>query len=304
MAYVVRFTRMLHLSPSYIVTAWHKPLLPFRLRNSGANRCPQNPSTILTHFTSLRHIPLSFRTSSEGVVPGQDRTHNLWSTQKRLCWGGYQCKIHGSKGLASSGTLACISMGYVVRLTRMLHVAMERLVCKPVGRLGKEDAPLTKRLLLQVPNLTESECQPQFLIAAFFQQLTTIATVVLFRSRSSPRQVHVKIYHRGEHRCIIKACTGSRIVQTIKAPHCERQQDGCISLLEQECYLSLPSWSRDRRLHTWQASNLAAMTRVIMSRRHVGDRLFAHSLSKHLQCCFVASCDTSLSSSSNRLSGQ
>jgi hypothetical protein len=119
MGYIVRLTGMLHLSPSYIVTSRHEPLL--RLRNPGANRCPQDPSTIFTHFTSLRHNPLSFRTSSESVVPCQDRTHNLWSTLKRLCWGGYHCKTHGLKGPASSGTLACISMGYVVRLTGMLH---------------------------------------------------------------------------------------------------------------------------------------------------------------------------------------
>jgi hypothetical protein len=53
MGYFVRLTRMLHLSPSYIVTFRHEPLLPFWLRNSGTNRCPQNPSTILTHFTLL-----------------------------------------------------------------------------------------------------------------------------------------------------------------------------------------------------------------------------------------------------------
>jgi hypothetical protein len=122
MGYAVRLTRMLHLSPSYIVTSRHEPHSPFWLGNSGANRCPQDPLTILTHFTSLRHNPLSFRTSSESVVPGQDRTHNLWFTRKRLCWGGYQCKIHGLKGPASSGTLACLSMGYAVRLTRMLHL--------------------------------------------------------------------------------------------------------------------------------------------------------------------------------------
>jgi hypothetical protein len=110
------------ISPSYIVTSRHEPHSPFWLGNSGANRCPQDPLTILTHFTSLRHNPLSFRTSSDSVVPGQDRTHNLWFTRKRLYWGGYQCKIHGLKGIASSGTLACISMGYVVRLTRMLQL--------------------------------------------------------------------------------------------------------------------------------------------------------------------------------------
>jgi hypothetical protein len=35
----------------------------------------------------------------------------------------FVCRIHGLKDPASSGTLACISMGYVVRITRMLHCA-------------------------------------------------------------------------------------------------------------------------------------------------------------------------------------
>jgi hypothetical protein len=38
------------------------------------------------------------------------------------------CKIHGSKDPASSGTLACVSMGYVVRLARML----QRHTCGPM----------------------------------------------------------------------------------------------------------------------------------------------------------------------------
>jgi hypothetical protein len=34
---------------------------------------------------------------------------------------GMICQIHGLKSPASSGTLVCISVGYVVCLTRLLH---------------------------------------------------------------------------------------------------------------------------------------------------------------------------------------
>jgi hypothetical protein len=69
---VVRLVRMLHLSPSYIVTSRHKPFSPFL----AWELCPTDVHRTHRPFlpTSLRHNPLTFRTSSESVVPGQDQT--------------------------------------------------------------------------------------------------------------------------------------------------------------------------------------------------------------------------------------
>jgi hypothetical protein len=100
MGYVVRLTRMLHLSPSYIVTSRHEPFSPFWLGNSGQ---PMFTGPI-DHFNPLHYDTTR---SSKSVVPCQDRTHNLMFTQKRLCWGGYQCRDWCYTGVVIQSALGC-----------------------------------------------------------------------------------------------------------------------------------------------------------------------------------------------------